>query len=223
MLLLWSYEHFAYNRRQSLKNVYDNCTSLANGNISEKDFKQTLENYFKFNESSYVLQHIADNPNDSEKWFEVFYRLIDGDLQDELIDQEKQIQMKDQLSRFLESYMQNTGLNFISGILRLLLNDYNDPDGQSRFENALMKIKIYDESIRDNIFDELIKIANSFTMDQKNLLVRSVDNVFDDSTVLHKFSTTLEDEYSMSIILLGQVKRLKTINKHIKENLWETK
>ncbi len=223
ILLLWSYEHFAYNRRQSLKNVYDNCTSLAKGKISEKDFKQTLENYFKFNESSYILQHIADNPNDSEKWFEVFCKIIDGDIQDELIDKAKQIQMKDQLSRFLESYMQNTGLNFISGILRLLLNNYDDPDGQVRFENALKKVKLYDDNIRDNIFDALIKIAEHFSMDQKNLLVRSIDDIFDDNTLLHKFSETIEDEYSMSVILAGQARRLEKINQQIKEIKWEIK
>jgi len=223
VLLLWSYEHFAYNRRQSLKNVYDNCSSLAKGDITEKDFKQTLENYFKFNESSYVLQHIADNPNDSEKWFEVFCKVIDGDIQDELIDKAKQIQMKDQLSRFLESYMQNTGLNFISGILRLLLNDYDDPDGQARFEGALKKIKTYDASIRDKLFDALIRIAEHFTMNQKNLLVRSIDNIFDDSTLLYKFSTTIEDEYSMSVILMGQVRRLEKVNQQIKEISWEIK
>lgn len=223
VLLLWSYEHFAYNRRQSLKNVYDNCSSLAKGNISEKDFKQTLENYFKFNESSYVLQHIADNPNDFEKWFEVFYKIIDGDMQDNLIDIDKQIQMKDQLSRFLESYMQNTGLNFISGILRLLLDEYDDPDGQARFESALKKIKTYNEDIKDNIFDALIKIVESCTMSQKNLLVCSVDSIFNDSSLLHRFATAIEDEYSMSIILSDQVKRLERINQQIKEISWEVK
>ncbi len=223
ILLLWSYEHFAYNRRQSLKNVYDNCTSLANGNISEKAFKQTLENYFKFNESSYVLQHIADKPNDYPRWFEVFYKLLDGEIQDELIDKAKQIQMKDQLSRFLESYMQNTGLNFISGILRLLIDDYNDPDGKTRLESALKKIKTFDAHEQDKIFDDLIKLAESFDMNQKNLLVRSVDNVFNDSSLLHRFATAIEDEYSMSIILMGQVRRLERINQQIKEISWEAK
>jgi len=222
ILLLWSYEHFAYNRRQSLKNVYDNCSSLANGNISEKAFKQTLENYFKFNESSYILQHIADMPNDYQRWFEVFYKLIDGEMQNELIDGDKQIQIKDQLSRFLESYMQNTGLNFISGILRLLVDDYNDPDGRTRFEDALKKIKVFDPHDQNEIFDNLITLAESFEMKQKNLLVRSVDNVFENSDLLHRFAIGIEDEYSMSIILMGQVRRLERINQQIKEIPWET-
>ncbi len=196
---------------------------MANGNISEKAFKQTLENYFKFNESSYVLQHIADKPNDYPRWFEVFYKLIDGEIQDELIDKAKQIQMKDQLSRFLESYMQNTGLNFISGILRLLIDDYNDPDGKTRLESALKKIKTFDAHEQDKIFDDLIKLAESFDMNQKNLLVRSVDNVFNDSSLLHRFATAIEDEYSMSIILMGQVRRLERINQQIKEISWEAK
>lgn len=221
-LLLWSYEHFAYNRRQSLKNVYDNCTSLARGKTTEVNFKQTLENYFKFNESSYVLQHIADNPNDYTKWFEVFYKIVDGNPQDILIDKSKQIQTKDQLSRFLESYMQNVGLDFISGILRLLLNDYNNPDGQARFENALKKIKDNDNVYKGNVIGKIIKLASYFEMKQKNLLVRSIDKIFNDRTLLNLFSETIEDEYSLNIILTRQVARLQKINQQIKEISWET-
>jgi ATP-dependent DNA helicase RecQ len=223
VLLLWSYEHFAYKRRQSLKNVYDNCTDLASGKITDVDFKQTLENYFKFNESSYVLQHVADNPNDYTKWFEVFYKIVDGYIEDILINKPKQVQTKDQLSRFLESYMQNVGLNFISGILRLLLNDYNDPDGRVRFENSLTTIKDYETKDKDKIIDRLINLASFFEMNQKNLLVRSIDKIFNDRTLLYKFSATIEDEYSLGEILSGQVTRLQKINQKIKEIPWEIK
>jgi len=222
-LLLWSYEHFAYNRRQSLKNVYDNCTSLARGKTTEADFKQTLENYFKFNESSYVLQHIADNPNDYTKWFEVFYKIVDGNIEDILINKSKQIQTKDQLSRFLESYMHNVGLDFISGLLRLLLNDYNNRDGQARFENALKRIKNHEDIDKDKVFNRLIQLASYFKMNQKNLLVRSIDKIFNDRTLLYRFSETIEDEYSLNIILIEQVARLRKINQQIGEISWEIK
>ena len=75
ILLQWSYDNFAYNRRQSLKNIYENCCDFADGDITSSEFKVRLENYFKFTQKSYVLQHIAENPKDFEKWFEVFYQI----------------------------------------------------------------------------------------------------------------------------------------------------
>jgi len=117
--------------------------------------------------------------------------------------------------------MQNIGLDFISGILRLLLNDYNDRDGQVRFENTLKRIKDYENKDKDKVFNRLIQLASYFEMNQKNLLVRSIDKIFKDRALLYRFSETIEDEYSLSIILTGQVARLRKVNQQIKEISWE--
>ena len=85
ILLQWSYDNFAYNRLQSLKNIYENCTDFADGLISSDEFKQRIENYFKFSESSYVLQHIAEHPLDFDKWFEVFCQIENNNLTDSFI------------------------------------------------------------------------------------------------------------------------------------------
>ena len=37
-------------------------TDFADGDITSSEFKVRLENYFKFTQKSYVLQHIAENP-----------------------------------------------------------------------------------------------------------------------------------------------------------------
>ena len=132
VLLVWSYEHFVYNRRQSLKNVHENCFRLSNGDITADEFKTKIENYFKTNETTDVLQIIADSPNIYQNWFKILYKEDDNNT-NTLIDKSKISEIKDQLSRFLESYENNTGLNVISGIIRLLLNDYDDSDGRKRF------------------------------------------------------------------------------------------
>ncbi len=74
ILLQWSYDKFGTNRRESLKNVYENCLKYDDTNEGKESFKRSLEAYFKFTEATYILQHIAENNNkDITKWFEVFY------------------------------------------------------------------------------------------------------------------------------------------------------
>ena len=104
LLLLWSYDHFVYNRRQSLKTVYEQCSELANGTIGEKEFKDRLEGYFKFNESSKILNHLAEGFADTKVWLSVFFQGDDEAKIRKIIDQSELTILKEQLSRFLESY-----------------------------------------------------------------------------------------------------------------------
>jgi len=51
-----------------MKTIYEKC---ENYNSSTK-FKAELESYFKYNEKSYLLDHVAQHPKDYNNWFEVF-------------------------------------------------------------------------------------------------------------------------------------------------------
>ena len=141
ILLQWSYDNFAYNRRQSLKNIYENCRDFADGKITKVEFKQRIENYFKFSEATYVLQHVAENPIDHSKWFEVFCQIENHNLTDSFITRRQQESLRDNLSRFLESYRNNTGLDLISGLLRLMLDDFDNADGANRLRSSLSYVK----------------------------------------------------------------------------------
>lgn len=84
-------------------------------------------------------------------------------------------------------------------------------------------IKDYETKDKEKIIDRLINLASFFQMNQKNLLVRSIDKIFNDRALLYRFSDTIEDEYSLEIILIGQATRLQKINQKIKEISWEIK
>jgi len=212
VLLLWSYEHFAYNRRQSLKNVYEQCLSLSNGNMTKDEFKNTLENYFKFNESSYLLQHIADNQHDFNRWFDVFYVADKEGITETLLSSPELNAVKEQLSRFLESYMSNVGLNFISGVIRLILSDFDDPDGKNRFLTSLTVIKDYSSLDRLIIIERLLKIVNpQLTNYSKNELSVTLIQIFDDETILKLINKHLDDEFSLSILLVHKVNKIKKL------------
>ena len=213
ILLQWAYDHFAYNRRQSLKNIYENCALYAEGSLNKEEFKLRLENYFKFSEASYLLQHVAENPADFNKWFEVFYQIDDNKISNKLINWEQQQSLLANLSRFLESYEYNTGLDFISGLIRLLIDDFDNKDGKDRFESSFKQILSYPQENIDSILDQLLRIGAHLKMSSKNSLASVILSFIpDDMKTLRKTQTILGDEYTTDIILLGLNSRLSKIN-----------
>ncbi len=215
ILLQWSYNNFAYNRRQSLKNIYENCCKFSDGKITKEGFKIQLENYFKFNESSFVLQHIAENPKDYERWFEVFYQVEKNLVTDKFLSTRQREALRDSLSRFLESYMYNTGLDLISGMIRLWLDDYDNADGRNRLESSLNQIQKFEKNQIDFIINQILKIGKQLTKRNKGFLSESLYKTFSDYRFLLKVHKELEDDFSMATIIKIQHDRLKTINSKI--------
>lgn len=213
LLLQWSYDNQAYSQRQSLKNVYENSCAFADGEITGLEFKIRLENYFKSDQLTSSFQKIADNPKDFKNWFQVFYKAKRNQNTNVFISKEQQTAERDSLSRFLESYMYNTGLDAISGLLRLLLNDYDNSDGRARFESALEQIKNYPEKDRDFIISEIINIGLQCDENSKSLLSESLHNCFNPSKdFLLMLADKLQDSYSVSALVTDIHKKLTTIN-----------
>lgn len=136
-LLNWIFRHITESRKQSLKTLSDWCLEYQDS----ASFKERIDNYFRFNESTFVLQHIAEHPHDYKQWFAVFYN------NNKFITEPELMKLRDRLSRFLESFHNNPGLNFISGMVRAMLNDFNDSDGRIRFENAIKAVAEADSKI----------------------------------------------------------------------------
>ncbi len=136
-LLDWIFRHITETRKQSLKTLSDWCSTYQDST----SFKRRLDAYFTFNESTYILQHIAEHPYDYVKWFAVFYWVDkEGNKTDKFITKTEIKKLQDRLSRFLEGYHNSPGLNFISGMVRALLDDFEDTDGRTRFENAIQMV-----------------------------------------------------------------------------------
>lgn len=215
ILLQWAYQHFAYNRKQSLKNIYELCCNYVPTVKGKVDFKNSLEAYFKFSESSYVLQHIAENPKDFEKWFEVFYQIDKNRVTNTFITRRHQGNLRDNLSRFLESYMHNTGLDLISGLVRLLLDDYGNSDGRDRLETSLEQIQHYESADREFIVAQILKIGQELSNNNKSYLAESLYKFFNSQEFLLRISKSLGDSFSMATLVEQANNRLKTINEKI--------
>ena len=217
VLLQWNYDTFAYSRRKSLSTVYENCMKVANNEMSREDFKSTIENYFRFSNKAHILQYIADNPQDYKKWFEIFYVFQDSIQTEQIIDAKEAQNLIGTISRFLESYMHNTGLDFISGFLRLIVNEYSHIDGKPRFESALNEIKNYDKNIMFNIMEDLLNIASqNLNSEQKNILSKSlIDNISNNKDFLYKIHDKLKDENSLFVVSSDFLNRIINIKKKI--------
>ena len=123
-----------------MKTLSDWCLEYKDSS----SFKKRLDSYFTFNESTFVLQHIAEHSLDYKQYFAVFYS------NKKFITKPELKKLRDRLSRFLESYHNSSGLNFVSGMVRLLLDDFKDTDGKPRMETALKAIA---EANKDTLLD----------------------------------------------------------------------
>lgn len=218
-LLKWSFENIAYSRKQTLKTLAEWCDEFEI--IGNEAFKARIDNYFRFTETTFIFQHITEHPEDIEKWFEVFYR-IDRDMdsetriyipaiEDELIRKSEFERLRDSLSRFLESYRNNTGLDLISGIVRLFLDDFEDTDGRNRFESALTSPPF--EKARRTILDRIIEIGDYAHEESKATLCLSIAGKYPDEL------ETLADRFGLYYLLNDSISQklqlLKLLNKKL--------
>lgn len=208
ILLQWSYDKFGTNRRESLKNVYENCLKYDDTLEGKESFKKSLEAYFKFTEATYILQHIAENNNkDIDKWFEVFY-----DENNNFINIDSLSDLKGNLQRFLESFQTNTGLNLINGLNNLLLEEVLNEIEEKRFSKSFDTISNYEESKFDYVIDQILEISKRINQKGKILLLK----------FLYKYSKTQEEKLRFAkelgdseTVLIHYNSRLKSINKNI--------
>jgi ATP-dependent DNA helicase RecQ len=208
-LIYWIYDNIAYERRQALKGIADLCRNFQNST----DFKRQIVAYFDVNEITVLLQHISDHPFDYEKWFDVFvkrnqkYEVIGS-----ILGNRKEMEnLKLKLQRFLESYKNNTGLNFLSGIIRLFLNEFEDQDGRIRFDQALDDLNDnFSSDHQDEIMNRVLKLGIMLDTNGRNTLSNSILSKFPHYS--QQFYYTLGDNTSLNFTIKSQTIRIRNIN-----------
>jgi ATP-dependent DNA helicase RecQ len=209
-LLNWTFENIAYSRKQSLKTLSDWCSEFQDS----ESFKERIDSYFIFSETVFVLQHIAENPKEYEKWFEV---LTTNNQFPNKAEFEK---LRDSISRFLESYRNNLGLNFLSGFVRLALNDYNDSDGKERFESCLSTIKSnLEQDNKDDFLSRLKILGKNLSEEQKMELSQSIAKYYPE--LLEELAEYYDLAYLLNDVYSQKLQELKKLNKKLYEQLAE--
>ncbi|MCU7542109.1 hypothetical protein [Riemerella anatipestifer] len=207
-LLNWTFENIAYSRKQSLKTLSDWCSEFENS----ESFKRRIDSYFIFSETTFVLQHIAENQKDYERWFEV---LTSNNQFPNKTEFEK---LKDSISRFLESYRNSVGLNFVSGFVRLALDEYEDSDGKERFESTLSNVKeTFTQEQQEDFLNRLKVLGKHLTEEQKMELSQSISRYYPE--MLEGLAEYYDLAYLLNDVYAEKLKKMKTLNRKLYEQL----
>jgi hypothetical protein CLOST_1256 len=232
-LLQWIFDHIIYNRKQSLKTLYDWCLDFKGSD----DFKARLDSYFVFNDVTAILQTIGEKPFEYEQWFKVFYyqestneikegNYVSNDIfipaiKDNRLKNEKYRNLQDAVSRFLESYQNNVGLNFISGLIRLALDDFNNLDGESRFKRAFESIKNDEKSFsaehQNIILEKLVDLGSYFKTEQKEILCDVIKEYYPEK--LEFFAEKFDLPYLLYDNYRQKLQQIKDLNTKLYEQI----
>ncbi len=209
-LLNWTFENISYNRKQSLKTLSDWCCQYTDSD----SFKSRIDSYFIFTETTFILQHIAENPHDFDKWFEVL------SPNNQFLNTNELRRLRDSMSRFLESYRNNIGLNFISGIVRLPLNEFEDIDGKDRFETSMVSIKEkFQSDQQEIILSELVRIGDELNEQQKEMLCFSIIKFYPER--LEFLADHFNLPYLLNDVYTQKIAELRKLNIRLYEQLTE--
>jgi len=199
ILIQWNYDNVFYSRRESQKNLVELCDNYwKNG---EKAFKENLEIHFKITERSFVLDYLANNPYDFKSLFKEL--MEEGKIKSN----DKLAALNITLKRFLESYRYNTALNYLSGILGLLLNSYDDLT-KERFVSSFNTIIDMDEDIREFILKNTLFIGKKLDDNNRNSLGEVLSEIYTDN---YRIYNELGDNISLNKILEEQLGKLVKI------------
>ena len=209
ILIEWANDNILYNRLQSTYTMLQ----WMKTDVSDAQFRRNIVEYFKFSEKSVIFEGIIHNPLEYENWFDLLYRTDSITNQRiEPIDKEDADRLLASLQRYLESYRNNTGFNYLSGLLRLLSGKYLNSEGEWRFEEALQNIKDrMDAKNQAVIIMKTLECGKLMTIENKDVLSMKIIERFEGYE--EKIFDELEDRYSLSIILEGESERLEKIVK----------
>ncbi|MFU0832441.1 MAG: hypothetical protein ACFWUC_05810 [Oscillospiraceae bacterium] len=203
-LISWIYSHIVYSRRQAIKTIYDNC--VANYN-NPTEFVKTIENYFAVDEPSSAYSLMLNNSEQVAACFSLLKKWGSET-------------MKQRIARDLESYENHMGLNFLSGLARLHLNEFDDPDGRPRLKRALNYLKIrrdIGDAKKKEILVNMFRACQDWDMWERNTLAELVIQNFPEQ--LEVVYRELKDEYSGSELVLQFADKIQKVGRTIYDKL----
>ena len=203
ILYLWTEDNILYTRLQSSKTMYDLCSA----NISDKEFKERLNDYFRYTDKALIFGMIASEPMNYNLWFDVLYQNTDDNIK--LISKDEALKRNSMLARQLESYWRNTGLNYLSGMLRLLISNFEDTEGEWRLRDSFKSIKQSVDVDENEILDKTLAIAKKCKIKEQNALSRVLIEF--NQEYAHTIYDSLHDQYSGAHLINRATKKINSI------------
>lgn len=205
VLTVWTNNTILYNRLQSSKNMVDFCSEK----VSDEDFRKKINDFFKYTEQTVILDSIVENPRNFQNWFDILtFKDIFGNVQ--IISSEQAQTISNSLRRYLESYANNTGLNYLSGMLSLICGNFEELDGSSRLFDSFRNIKeSFKTDAQEKILEMTFQISKTLSENEKNLFSETFLKIYPElSAQVHK---NLGDLYSLSVFIENKILKIQNL------------
>lgn len=157
LLITWLYDNIIYSRREMTKNVYEYCLDYRDSD----SFKAKIDAYLKVStDLAETLENIAGSPYDYPQWFNAFYETRNqlNRLSTERRSPEDIFRTS---QRFIESYRNNTGINFVYSVSGLLIDSANEREQKEiyeRFEEVFDWLLKQPATVREYVVENTIKL-----------------------------------------------------------------
>ena len=225
-LLSWTFDNIAFNRKESLKTLSEWCSDFTDSD----SFKKRIDSYFKFTDTTFILQHILEYPKDYLKWFDALYlneatnhfdekknriyvKVHIPEMTNTQLRTEEYQKLRDGLSRFYESSRgKNDGVNFLSGFVHLALDDYENGRGRNLFENTLLNVKkIFNTEERVDFLQHLKLLGRYLSENQQMMfctsIIKEYPEMLEELAELYGLDSLLNDAYASKLQLLKELNR----------------
>lgn len=213
-LITWIYEHVGYARRRAINNMRELCEAYQSDSDSAV-FKQRIEDYLKIDIKSGLLDTIAQHPEQWRLWFDAFAETSFVDAETVLLPLSisglNALRML--VARYIESYADNTGLNFIYLVSRILTDAYSPGTDNSMLENCMSDISSYEEC--DTIINKLIEVLEIYPNTQSTtFIIEKICDYFPEyaESLYNKF----HDDYALAHFLKAKTKEIISITEAIR-------
>ena len=207
ILLEWGNDNILYNRLQSTYNMMQFCQE----SVSDEEFRAKINDYFRYSEQTVIFDSVIQNPLEYKNWFDVFWNK-DAMTRESagIITREKAISILSSLSRYLESYGNNTGLNYLCGMLRLLCGEFKGTEGEWRLNTSIQSVKeILSEKSQREILNWTLDIAKNFAIEEKDMLSQMLLQYYPEMT--RDIFDKIQDRVSLSLELDKWAQKAKYI------------
>ena len=157
------------------------------------------------------MEHVAHNPQKTEEWLGCFYVWNEEKTRiTNIINESVAKDIYASLQRFLESYRNNAGLNFLDGLLRLFCFPNMSRNALGRFESSLKIIQGMPEAEQKKLIDESLRIGRHIDyIENKDLLSQVLIDYYPNE--IRNVFNILHDRYSLSLELETVTERLEKI------------
>lgn len=207
ILIEWTNDNILYNRLQSTKNMMDICSP----DVSDEEFRMRINNYFIYSEDTVLLDSIIYQSLNYENWISI---LMQKDRETGttvgIIDKEKALKLLASLQRYLESYRNNTGFNFLSGMLRLICKRFENTEGEWRLEESFQSIReFFDLETQDKIVESVLQVAKNFEIRERDMLSQILIGFYPNR--IKYINSVLQDRYSLLVEVERNIERIRKV------------